>query len=521
MGIIRRTLLFVFPLSSLFPSSPLAAQFTDVTTASGIGGILSAQYLAHPSWWLSGLHFVDLDGDGALDFFLSSHGGGDAVATRGDGAGHFSVFSGTWPTSEIHLHADPDGDGLADLTMTFTDGGGQWWHNVSTAGSLDFDATSETTEGNAARAQVLLDFDRDGNEDWLRSAPPGLVVELGDGQGGFGPDEITFAVPGTDSNNNANFLPGDFDGDGDTDLLVMTGGGYEDTDGRTYYLRNDGAAGLVDATASAGLPATGTVVKGVGDFDLDGDLDLVGIAARHFPPVVYRNSGGGHFTLDGAAIAGVASQSLDYSAWGTAVTADFDDDGAVDLLMNGKYFLKLLRGQGDGTFAYQNTAWGIVDTCACSVDDGLAFGDFDRDGDLDLVGYVEIFPSRTLRVYRNDVATGHWLNVRLAGWGGDRDAAGAKIRVRAPGTNDLVSFQEVAVYCFQAANSYYGYGATERHVGLGGRTAVDVEVTFAPSGRVARLHGVPADRTIVVEEPPPGAIFADGVESGGLEAWAP
>jgi len=504
-------------LGGWLPAAPLAAQFTDVTGASGLGVIVDAAYDDNPDWWLSGLHFVDLDGDGVLDLFLSAHTGG-ALAARNNGHGVFAVPPGSWPDSEIHLHSDRDGDGRVDLSMTYQDGGGRWWRNQSSGGTLAFTPTNVLTGGNEARAQVLADLDRDGSIDWLRAAPPGLVVDRGDGAGGFIAEAFTLAIPGTGSNDNANFLPGDFDRDGDVDLLAMVGGGYDDTDGRTIFYRNDGNLTFIDVTTAAGLPGPGTVVKGVGDFDQDGDSDLIAVAHRAMPPVLYDNDGAGHFTLDASSITGVAAQSLTYAAWGTAVATDFDNDGIVDILMNGKYYLKLLRGTGGGHFAYANAAWGILDSCACSVDDGLAFGDWDGDGDLDLVGYDETFPVRTIVAYRNDAPARGWVNVRPVGGPGNRQAAGAVIRLLAAGTNTLLAREEVAIYCFQAANSYYGYATTERHFGLGNRPAVDVEVTFQPSGgEVRRINGVAAGSTVVVAL---GGLFANGFESGSLSAWS-
>ena len=503
-------------LGGWLPAAPLAAQFTDVTGASGLGVIVDAAYDDNPDWWLSGLHFVDLDGDGVLDLFLSAHTGG-ALAARNNGHGVFAVPPGSWPDSEIHLHSDRDGDGRVDLSMTYQDGGGRWWRNQSSGGTLAFTPTNVLTGGNEARAQVFADLDRDGSIDWLRAAPPGLVVDRGDGAGGFIAEAFTLAIPGTGSNDNANFLPGDFDRDGDVDLLAMVGGGYDDTDGRTIFYRNDGNLTFTDVTTAAGLPGPGTVVKGVGDFDQDGDSDLIAVAHRAMPPVLYDNDGAGHFTLDASSITGVAAQSLTYAAWGTAVATDFDNDGIVDILMNGKYYLKLLRGTGGGHFAYANAAWGILDSCACSVDDGLAFGDWDGDGDLDLVGYDETFPVRTIVAYRNDAPARGWVNVRPVGGPGNRQAAGAVIRLLAAGTNTLLAREEVAIYCFQAANSYYGYATTERHFGLGNRPAVDVEVTFQPSGEVRRINGVAAGSTVVVAL---GGLFANGFESGSLSAWS-
>jgi hypothetical protein len=492
-----------------------SAQFTDVTESSGLGPIVDARYAAFPDWWLSGLHFIDLDDDGKLDLFLSSHGGGDALALLNDGNGHLAVAAGNYPTSELHLNYDFDEDGKNDLTMTYVDGGAQWWQNFSAPGSLDIRPTGITREGNTGRTQVLADFNRDGRVDWLRAAPPGIEIDFGDGAGGFAQDSFSIAVPGTDSNDNANVIPGDFDNDGDIDLLVMVGGGYDDTDGRTYYYRNDGVIGGVpqfsEQTAAANLPADGLVVKGVGDYDVDGDLDLIAIDHKQLPPVIYKNNGSGVFALDAGAVAGVANATLTYAAWGTAVLTDFDNDGIPDILMNGKYYLMLLRGTGGGHFVYMNDAWNITDVCPCSIDGGLAFGDIDGDGDLDIAGYANLDEPYQVKLYRNDNPAQNRLRVRPIGSPGNRGAAGAKIRLYAAGTQQLIGYESVAIYCFQAAASYYGGAVTERHFGLGARTNVDIEVEFSPSGRIVRHPAADADTVVEVREDG-DLIFANGFE---------
>ena len=131
-----------------------AQGFTNVSAASGLDALRAER---EADWWVSGLHFVDLDGDGALDVFLSSHGSSGALAALGDGMGHFTPVADGYPKSEIHIAYDVDEDGLVDLSMTHLDGGGRFWLNESSAGSLEFMATEVTREGNSSRVQVMLD----------------------------------------------------------------------------------------------------------------------------------------------------------------------------------------------------------------------------------------------------------------------------------------------------------------------------------------------------------------------------
>jgi hypothetical protein len=474
--------------------------FTNVTASSGVGAIVTQKYQQTPDWWLSGQHLVDLDNDGDLDLFLSNHGGGSVVALN-NGNGVFTrLTTGSFPDSEIHQMVDINEDGKVDVSMTFQDGGGRWWINNSTPGAVNFTATSVTRGTNTARAQVMMDFNGDGKVDWLRSAPPGLVVDFGNGAGGFTAGSLAFTIPGTTSNENANFLPADFDDDGDIDLLVLTGGGYDGTLGKTAYWRNNGNQTFTDVTSSSGIPANATLAKGIGDYDHDGDTDFIAIENKSMPPAIYLNSGQGVFTKKAGAISGVSSGTMDYSAWGTAISTDFDNDGIADIIMNGKYYLKVLRGTGGGNFTYMNTAWGIADLAASAVDDGLCFGDFDSDGDLDIIGYSQIWPTGTLNVYRNDLAAKNWLNIRPVGLAGVKGAAGAKISIFAAGTSQLLWYEQVATYDFQVATSYYGYGETERHFGLGTRATVDVVVEFAGPGRVTRVNNVAANQMVRVLE---------------------
>jgi len=350
--------------------------FTDITEASGIAQLVTDHYAAHPTWWLSGLHLVDLDGDGDLDLFLSAHGKGDSLAALNDGSGHFTRAAGSYPSTEIHLCCDSDEDGRIDLTMTYQDGGGQWWRNRSRPGELLFEPTGITRGTNTARRQAMIDINRDGHVDWLRGTDTDIEFDLGDGNGGFTKGSSRLAV--TQGRDEILCLPCDIDGDGDIDLLAEWGH-YSAPDGNCRIYRNDGAMTFTDVTADAGLPRTGTAIKGVGDVDQDGDLDLICLEHKqHFE--ICLNDGAGRFAKKDGAIRGI-EKGATYASWGIAVTTDFDNDGVADILVNGKYFLKILKGTGGGAFEYANAAWGIADVSAASIDDGLCFGDIDADGD--------------------------------------------------------------------------------------------------------------------------------------------
>src|SRR5438067_6167792 len=164
--------------------SPGGKGFTDVTKESGVADLVAQKYATSPKWWLSGLHLVDLDGDGKLDLFLSAHGGGGALAALGDGKGRFALAPGNYPATEIHLAYDANEDGKIDLTMTFQDGGGKWWRNRGKPGTLAFAGTRIERGTNTARRQAMIDLDRDGKADWLRGAPGCIVGERGGGKGG-------------------------------------------------------------------------------------------------------------------------------------------------------------------------------------------------------------------------------------------------------------------------------------------------------------------------------------------------
>jgi len=473
--------------------APASPRFADITADSGVAAVIEAKYAKEPKWWLSGLHLIDLDGDGILDFVTGAHGGGEPLAFLGDGRGRFTPapeYRGT----EVHIAYDINEDGLLDLQMTWQDGGGKWWINQSRRGALAF-RDSGITAGQA-RQNAMIDIDRDGRVDWLHERP-GVTFELGDGKGGF---KAGGGVPSGARRHETNIHCADLRGTGLIDLIIHWGR-YENTAGQSRILLNDGKGGFSDGTVAAGLSDNdGLAIKGVGDADQDGWPDLLVLENRR--PELYVNDGKGSFRRRDGAFAGMEkARKPAYVSWGLAVVVDLDNDGIADIMWNGRNFLWILRGNGDGTFTYINREWGIDDYSKATVDDGLCFGDIDQDGALDIIGYAAGPEPARVKVYRNGVARGNWLRVRPVGAPGNRGAAGAKIRITDPAAGGrLLWCEQVQVIASQSAHSYYAHCQTERHFGLGARSAVDVEVQFYPSGKVVRKRGAAANSTVVIDE---------------------
>jgi hypothetical protein len=467
--------------------------FANVTRESGVADAMARHYEMHPKWWLSGVNLVDLDGDGRLDLFLAAHGAGAPLALLGDGNGHFSKAAGSYPPTEIHLAADINEDGKLDLQMTFQDGGGKWWINESTPGQLSFRDSGEIA--GQGRCNALIDLNRDGKVDWLHERP-GVVFEFGDGKGNF---KSSGHLEIAQTKNEFNMHPADLNGDGFIDLAVHWGR-YDLKEGKSRVYLNDSKMNFRDATSECGLTEDGLTVKGIGDVNQDGALDLIGFEGK--TAAIYLNDGKGHFHKESDVLHGMgAAAKPAYTSWGLAVVTDFDNDGIADIIWNGRNFLWLLRGTGAGHFVYANKSWGIEDKSAASVDDGLCFGDIDGDGDLDIIGYTgSLDGKRMINVYRNESPSQNWLRVRPVGAAGNRGAAGAKIRVTETGTGHLLWFEQVQVLNSQSAHSYYSLAQTERHFGLGARDKVDISIEFYPSGKRVEKKVVKANSAIALTE---------------------
>jgi hypothetical protein len=192
-----------------------------------------------------------------------------------------------------------------------------------------------------------------------------------------------------------------------------------------------------------------------------------------------------------------------FVSWGAGI-ADFDNDGSPDIFwVTGNIYPEvekkfpnipmktpriLFRNLGNGQFEPLTSEAGPgIEAAHCSR--GCAFGDFDNDGDVDILIVNQNEPPSLLR---NDVTgKNHWIKVKLTGVKSNRSAIGARVTLR---YGDKVQVQEVL-----SQSSYLSVSDSRLHFGLGETEAVDLEIRW-PLGQVEKLAKVPADRLIHVTE---------------------
>jgi len=236
---------------------------------------------------------------------------------------------------------------------------------------------------------IAEDFDGDGLLDLVTStSDPRGGLRFYRGRSGMAFEDATERSRLAEQLGGLDCIATDHDGDGDVDVYVLRGAWlFDEGCIRNSLLENDGHGVFRDVTHDVGLaePAYPSQAACWGDFDADGDLDLyvvnesrveIGPPVGDFPAQLYRNDGG-RFT-DVAAAAGVTN---DRYAKGVAA-GDFDNDGDLDLYVSNVGRNRLYRNRGDGTFEDIAEELGVVEPAGRSF--ATWFFDFDNDGWLDL-----------------------------------------------------------------------------------------------------------------------------------------
>ena len=293
----------------------------------------------------------------------------------------------------------------------------------------------------------------------------------------------------------------DADEDGWPDLYVAC----DTTDSLLLLNNRDGTFredGLLRGVAVSpeGMAMAGMGIA-IGDYDLDGRLDILKTHFQLQPSGLYHNIGKGEFE-DAAFPAGISGERR-YVSWGDGIV-DLDNDGYPDIFwVTGNVYAEvertnprfpykgpriLYRNRGNGTFERILDGSG-ADLNAQYVSRGCAFGDFDNDGDLDIVIMNQHAPPTLLR---NDCPPGnHWLKVRLEGTKSNRSAIGARVLVRYGG--------KVQAQAVLSQASYMSANDPRLHFGLGAEKSADIEVVW-PTGKTEKFASQAADRLVTIVE---------------------
>jgi hypothetical protein len=297
----------------------------------------------------------------------------------------------------------------------------------------------------------------------------------------------------------------DATGDGWPDLYV----GNDSNANFLYVNQKDGTfkeAGFpLGVAVSEDGAEQGSMGIALGDYDHSGRFSVHVTNFAEEYNALYRSEGD-HFS-DASFRSRTAAVSLPFVGWGNAFF-DYDNDTWLDLIaVNGHVYPQLdrarlgasagyrqrkllYRNRGDGTFEEVGARYGPAFTEE-RVSRGLAVGDIDNDGGLDVViNDLDGSP----QVLHNELAgRGHWLIVKLRGSAPNTDAIGAVIVVKTGGTT-----QKGIV---QSGTSYLSQNDMRQHFGLGAAGTVDaIEVTW-PDGTTSRREQVKADQVIDIRKP--------------------
>jgi hypothetical protein len=244
---------------------------------------------------------------------------------------------------------------------------------------------------------------------------------------------------------------------------------------------------------------------GLGDVNLDGNLDIFKTHFADDTHILYRNDGKGNF--DDVTIRSGIGVDTRFIAWGTGIV-DFDNDGLPDIfVVTGNVYPEIERAIQQYPFKtprllFRNLGAGpegvkfeeLLDEAGPGVSAthssrGCAFGDFDNDGDMDIVIFNMNEPPSLLR---NDVTgSGHWLKVLLQGVKTNRSAIGSRVTAR---YGARVQAQEVT-----AQSSFYSVNDRRLHFGLGSAATADLTIRWT-SGSVDTFPKVAADQLVVIRE---------------------
>ena len=477
--------------------------FTDITAAAGVGNLGN---------YGQGVAGADYDNDGDTDIYVTNFGPDVLYRNNGDGTftditAHAGIGDAAWSSSACFL--DYDRDGHLDLFVV------NYLH-------YSLDAVYRPCGEGETRTYC--------HPSLFEGAPDRLYRNNGDGTFTDVSQEAGVGnIGGMFHGKGLGVVSADFNNDGAPDLYVAN----DDTRNDFFYNNGDGTFSEISLLAGCAYSFNGVAQAGMGiaagDYNGDGALDIFVTNLSYETNALYRNNGDGTFT-DVIYEARLGKESYLYVGFGTGFL-DVDNDGWLDVFVANGHIIdniaethdvltyaqpnQLFRNKGDGTFQEISETAGPYFQRA-QVSRGSIFGDYDNDGDVDILVTQSNGPATLLRNENGNKQ--NWLRIKPVGTVSNRDGIGARVlltigemardRPSPYGLQademepDEPSFDDLTqqIRDVNPGASYLSSHDARLHFGLGENTNVNrVEIRW-PSGVVEVYENLPVNQEHVLTE---------------------
>jgi len=418
--------------------------FTDVSEKAGVAG--------SENRWGAGCCFLDYDRDGHLDLFVANYVNFDPARAPKPGEAQYCFYN------DIPVPCGPQG---------FSGGTNLLYRNRGDGTFVDVSDESGIARPRGPSSMVFV------NKNWQATGSYGMGA-----------------------------VSADFDNDGWPDIYVAC----DSAPSLLYHNNHDGTFREVAVPAGCALDENGVALSGMGvgvaDYDGDGWLDLARTNFSEQVTTLYRNFGNGAF--EDASIKAGLGVNRKYLGFGVGFL-DFDNDGWKDLfLANGHVYSQIAnrklhlsyrepkvmyRNLGNGRFEDVSSKAGTA-IRNDNLSRGCAFGDFDNDGDVDIVINNLNGPPTLLR---NDGGNqNNWVMIKCVGTRSNRSGIGTRVTLTSAGH---IQIDEV-----MSGSSYYSQNDLRLHFGLAKAGKVEnIEVAW-PSGLKENFKNIPANQLLVIQE---------------------